>query len=147
MESVMRSLAYRPSADPSADGILPTRSDPSTLAQLDDQALLELLLGRCLPHPRVGPAAAALMNRFGSLGDVAVADVSELGRVVGIGPAAILDLRLLREFSVRLSRATACARPVLSSWNALEAYGRVAQEMAAQQAVLDQLQGPGNAQD
>ena len=41
-----------------------------------------------------------------------------------MGPAAILDLKLLRELSVRLSRTTACARPVLSSWNALTAYAR-----------------------
>jgi DNA repair protein RadC len=85
-----------------------------------------LLLGRCLPHPLVEPAVAALTDRFGSLGDILAAEVSELKRTVGLGPAAVLDLKLLRELSVRLSRTAACARPVLSSWNALEAYARTA---------------------
>jgi DNA repair protein RadC len=64
------------------------------------------------------------MDRFGSLGDIAAAEVGELGRLSGMTAAAILDLKLLRELSVRLSRSAACARPVLSSWCALVAYAR-----------------------
>ena len=91
---------------------------------LDDQALLGLLLGRCLPGANVDRIAEALLDRFGSLGDVAAAEVSELGRLSGLGPAAILDLKLLRELCVRLSHSAACARPVLSSWNSVLAYAR-----------------------
>ncbi len=72
----------------------------------------------------VGPTAEALVDRFGSLGDIAAAEVAELGRLPGMGATAILDLKLLRELSVRLSRSAACARPVLSSWDALIVYAR-----------------------
>lgn len=120
----MRSLARPMSAKRSPADAPSAPVEPSTLAGLDDAALLGLMLGRCLPNSSTGSTATALIDRFGSLGDIAAAEVSELGRVVDIGPAAILDLKLLRELSVRLSRATACARPVLSSWNALEAYAR-----------------------
>ena len=100
------------------------KPEPSTLALLDDETLLALLLGRSVPAPDTERIAGALIERFGGLGDLSAADVPELGRIEGLGPTAILDLKLLRELSVRLSRSSACARPVLSSWNALVAYAR-----------------------
>ncbi len=120
----MRSLPDRAPAYPALAATPSFAAEPSTLSSLDDLALLGLLLGRCLSAPMVGATAEALVDRFGSLGDIAAAEVAELGRLPGMGPAAILDLKLLRELSVRLSRTTACARPVLSSWNALTAYAR-----------------------
>lgn len=99
----------------------------SDLASLDDQALLGLLLARSLPGQAADDIAAALMERFGGLGDIAAAATAELGRIPGMGYIPILDLRLLRELCVRLSRSAACKRPVLSSWSALVAYCRTAQ--------------------
>ncbi|OYX58034.1 MAG: hypothetical protein B7Y86_03200 [Brevundimonas subvibrioides] len=102
------------------------KTEPSTLSALDDQALLALLLGRWLPPTDVDRSAADLMERFETLGDIAAAEVSELAGFGGLGSAAILDLKLLRELSIRLARSAASARPVLSSWSALVAYARVA---------------------
>lgn len=100
--------------------------EPSNLERMFDYDLLCLLLGRCLAAPIVGRVAANLLERFDGLGGIAAADASELGRVNGVAAAAILDLKLLRQLSVRLARSTVCARLVLSSWHALLAYARIA---------------------
>ena len=128
---------------------------PPTLvyAALDDQALLGLMLSRAVQGPDGDPGrnthrlAGALLERFAGLGAVVAAEPGELARAPGLDPAALSDLKLLRELAIRLARDETCRRPVITSWTALVAYGRVAQEMAAQQAALDQLQGPGNAKD
>jgi DNA repair protein RadC len=100
--------------------------EPSSLEQMSDHDLLCLLLGRSVAAPTVGQVAAALLGQFEDLGGISAADASELVRVNGVGAATILDLKLLRQLSVRLSRSAACARPVLTSWHALLAYARIA---------------------
>ncbi|OHC95331.1 MAG: conjugal transfer protein TraG [Sphingomonadales bacterium RIFCSPHIGHO2_01_FULL_65_20] len=57
-----------------------------------------------------------------------------------LGEDAEASLPLFKEVAAAMDDKKVAAR-------AADIYGRVAQEMAAQQAVLDQLQGPGNAQD
>lgn len=99
--------------------------EPSSLEEIDDYGLLCLLLDRSLSGTANGPVAADLIDRFGHLGEIVAADLPELSRINGLGPQAILDLKLLRELSMRLARSAACTRPVLSSWNALVAYARV----------------------
>lgn len=98
--------------------------EPSALGDLDDRSLLGLLLGRCGRGADGDRLAADLLERFGGLGDILAADVSELGRMDGLGASGLLDLKLLREIAVRLARSAASARPVLSSWTALLAYSR-----------------------
>lgn len=120
---------------------------PPLVDAADDQTLLALILARADPNTNPEEIAAALLHRFGALGAVAGAPPGELSRAVGQGSAIPAELALLREFAVRLAREDACRRPVITSWTALVAYGRVAQEMAAQQAALDQLQGLGDGQD
>jgi DNA repair protein RadC len=92
---------------------------------MSDHDLLCLLLGRRFGATETGRVATALLDRFGDLGALAAADPSELGRIDGLGPAAVLDLKLLRQLTVRLARAALCDRPVLTSWQALVAYARV----------------------
>lgn len=115
----------------------PARSSPArdrlrleitlpTLALCDDRAVLRLLLERRCPAAGHADAVEALMERFGSLADLVAADAAELARAGPLDPAAILELKLLRELSVRITRDAACARPVLSSWRALSAYVRAA---------------------
>ena len=99
--------------------------DTSSLAHLDDRALLALLLGRSLRQVSA-PAVNALFDRFGDIAAIASADVPELARASGLGPAALTDLKLLRVLSERLVRAEASRRPVITSWTALLAYVRVA---------------------
>ncbi len=84
------------------------------------------MLGRCLASSDTDRVAEALIDRFGSLGDITAAEIGELGGVTGLSPRALLDLKLLRELSVRLAQTKARARPVLSSWSALVAYVRTA---------------------
>jgi len=123
----MSPLPSRPTLSPSiSDTRGPAAAELSTLASLDDPTLLGLLLGRCLTGSDADFIAGALIDRFGSLGDVFAAEVAELARFAGVGPAALLDLKLLRELSVRMARSGACARPALSSWTALIAYARTA---------------------
>ncbi|MEQ7154245.1 RadC family protein [Brevundimonas aurifodinae] len=102
----------------------PFRPKPtaSTLDALDDHTLLGLLLDRVLEAPDAERIASDLLDRFGSLGDIAAADVPELGKVTGVRPAVIMELKLLRQLSIRLARSAACCRPVLSSWEALRTY-------------------------
>lgn len=104
---------------------LSSTPEPSTLDEIDDHGLLCLLLDRSLSGPPINTVAADLIDRFGTLEDIVAADLPELSRIAGLGPTAILDLKLLRQLCIRLTRSTACARPVLSSWNALVAYARV----------------------
>ena len=58
----------------------------------------------------------------------------------GLGEDAQASLPLFKEVAAAMDDKKAAAR-------AADIYGRVAQEMAAQQAVLDQLQGLGDGQD
>lgn len=97
-----------------------------SLDALPDYELLELFLFRTFPRGEVKPLAKALITRFGSLGGVLAASVADLRTVPGIGEAAALDLRLLYEASLRVSRETIRRRTVVGSWNALLAYVRVA---------------------
>ena len=93
---------------------------------LPDYELIELLLFRSLPRGDVKPLAKALLARFGSLGAVLAAPVEALRTVPGVGEAAALDLRLLGEAAVRVGREAVSRRAVISSWDALLAYVKVA---------------------
>lgn len=96
------------------------------LEGFDDRTLLALMLARSLRGDAPSRIAEALLERFGSLGDVLVANVPELGRISGLNATAITDLKLLRQLSIRLARNDACRRPALSSFTALTAYVRTA---------------------
>jgi len=105
------------------------------LAALPDYELLELFLFRSIPQRDVKPLAKALLARFGSLSAVLASDDEALrrisapdsrGRSLKIGPEAALDLKLLYEATLRLSRESVSGRPVISSWSALLSYMRVA---------------------
>ncbi|WAC61327.1 RadC family protein [Brevundimonas sp. SL130] len=91
---------------------------------LNDQTLLGLMLSRSDADP--DRLAGDLLARFGSLGAVAAADLSELTRSSDAGLAVLSDLKILRELAVRLARVDACRRPAIASWNALQAYVRAA---------------------
>jgi DNA repair protein RadC len=102
------------------------RADLGGLGGLPDYELLELYLFRTIPRGDVKPLAKALLARFGGLGAVLGASIAELKTVPGIGQAAATDLKLLHEATVRIGRHKVSKRPVISSWNALLAYVRVA---------------------
>lgn len=119
-----------PATDPAPDprrrsAARPAPSIPMLAYEsLDDQSLLALVLSRCGADP--DGLAGKLLARFGSLGAVAAADLSELTRSSDAGPAIFADLKILRELAVRLARVDACRRPAIASWTALQTYVRTA---------------------
>lgn len=124
----MRTLPdHHSSMDVDAERRTSADIEPSALTSVDDRSLLALLLARSVRTEDAGDVADRLLVRFGGLGEIAAADLPELGRIAGLAPAASLDLKLIREFSIRLARSEICTRPVISSWAALLAYARVAQ--------------------
>lgn len=102
------------------------RAFEQPLTALDDRALLALLLMRAAPRADVDRIAGDLLERFDGLASVFGAGSAELSRTAAAGPAVQLDLRLVRELTVRLSRSEVALRPVISSWTSLLAYVRVA---------------------
>ncbi len=95
-----------------------------SLAAVPDYELIELLLLRTFPRGDAKPAAKALLARFGTLAAVLGASQSEVKAVAGVGAVAALDLALVREAAMRIGRAEARKREVISSWSALIAYVR-----------------------
>jgi len=91
---------------------------------LEDRTLLGLMLRRSDADPDA--LAGDLLALFGSLGAVTGADRAELVRVRGVDRAVLADLKLLPELAVRLARAEARRRPVITSWGALVDYARAA---------------------
>jgi DNA repair protein RadC len=102
------------------------RARTGGLAALPDYELLELYLFRSIPRADTKALAKRLIARFGSLSGVWSASLEELCTVKGVGEQVALDLRLAHEAAVRLTRDPVARRTVISSWNALLAYVRVA---------------------
>ncbi|MBW8303127.1 MAG: DNA repair protein RadC [Brevundimonas sp.] len=116
-----------PNQAPAPEPHRPASPSPTLVhAALGDRTLLALLLRRTTPGADPERLAAALLDRFGSLGAVAGATPGELARASSAGPAVPADLKLLRELAIRLAREDACRRPVITSWTALVAYVRTA---------------------
>ncbi len=93
---------------------------------LADYEILELLLFGAKPRADVKPLAKALMARFGSLSAVLAAEPSDLATVTGMGQASAAALKIVPEAARRLAREQVMDQPVLSSWQKLLDYCRIA---------------------
>jgi DNA repair protein RadC len=93
---------------------------------LPDYEILELLLFRSVPRGDVKPLAKRLLARFDALGAVLGASPEALKTVAGVGDAVALDLALVQEAVLRVSREQVARRTVISSWSALLAYVKTA---------------------
>jgi len=102
------------------------RASAGGLAALPDYELLELYLTRSIPRRDVKPLAKALLARFGGLAGVLAATPAELCRIDGVGEQVALDLGLLHEATLRVSRGEVAKRTVITAWSQLLAYVRVA---------------------
>jgi DNA repair protein RadC len=93
----------------------------SGLEGFQDYELLELLLFYGIERIDTKPLAKKLLARFGTLGDVFVAD-AELLREFDIDQRTLVLLRALRESGARLARREVVDRPVITSWQKLLDY-------------------------
>src|SRR5215216_828586 len=91
---------------------------------LADYELLELVLFRAMPRRDVKPLAKALMETFGSFGEVIAAPESRLKEIAGLGEATITELKIVQAAAQRLLRDEVRRRPVLSSWSSVLDYCR-----------------------
>jgi len=93
---------------------------------MPDYELLELLLALAIPRTDVKPVAKALIDTFGSLGEVLSAEPAALTKVKGIGDNAATALKVVRAAGLRLSHQQVANREVIGSWDKLLAYCKVA---------------------
>ena len=91
-------------------------------AAMPDYELLELILFRAVPRQDMKPLARRLLDRFGDFNRVLSADPRQLAEVEGVGPAVVVDLKLVEASAQRLARSRVINRPVLTSWDALLDY-------------------------
>ncbi len=93
---------------------------------LPDYEMLELVLFMAQPRGDVKPVAKKLIQQFGSYASVISADEKELKKIAGVGDVAVAALRIIRDAAIRLSQDEITGQPVLSSWQALLDYCRLA---------------------
>jgi DNA repair protein RadC len=91
-------------------------------AAMPDYEMLELVLFRAIPRQDVKPLARRLIDSFGDFNRVLSAPPARLAEIDGVGPAVIVELKIVEAAAQRLSRARIMNRPVLSGWDALLDY-------------------------
>ena len=89
-----------------------------------DYEMLELVLFLSQARRDMKPTAKALLERFGSFADAISAEPRELKEVEGVGDAAVVAMKTVREAALRLSRDGVMNKHVLSSWQDLMDYLR-----------------------
>lgn len=93
---------------------------------MPDYEILELLLAQAIPRADVKPVAKALLARFGSLGEVMSAPLSDLQEIKGVGEAAAVALKVVQAAGLRLARQHVLNKNVIGSWNSLIDYCKAA---------------------
>lgn len=91
-------------------------------AAMPDYEMLELVLYRAIPRRDVKPLAKRLLASFGDFNRVLAASPARLGRIDGVGPAVIQELKIVEAAAQRMARARVLDRPALSGWQALLDY-------------------------
>ncbi len=124
-------------------------------AAVADYELLELILFLAIPRQDTKPIAKALIEEFGGFAETVSAAPTALLKVKGMGEAAVVALKTVAAGAERLAREEVSAAPVLSSFQAVIDYCRVAMARRAveqfrvlfldKQNVLirDEVQGEG----
>ena len=105
---------------------------------LADYELLEMLLFFAMPKGDTKPLAKALINRFGSFGNVLAAPNHILLDTRGLGPHSVAALKLVQATALRMMRADVLEQPVLNNWDRLMDYltAALAREKVEQFRVL-----------
>jgi DNA repair protein RadC len=97
---------------------------------LSDYELMEMVLFRALPRRDVKPLAKSLITKFGSFAEAVHAPDARLREVVGLGEAAITEIRLIAAAASRIAKGQLKQRTVLSSWARVIDYCRTAMAFA-----------------
>lgn len=105
---------------------------------MQDYELLELLLFAAIPRRDVKPLAKDLLQHFGSLAKLMAANGDELKQFPFFGEQALVMVKLIREISLRQLRKDASKETILSGWQAVLDYCRLAMahETAEQLRIL-----------
>ena len=93
---------------------------------LPDYELLELILCLAIPQRDVKPLAKDLLARFGDFAQVINAPLPALLAQSGIKENAATALKIVGAAALRLARAQVRNKPVLSSWENLLDYCKIA---------------------
>lgn len=91
-----------------------------------DYELLELILFLAVSRQDTKPIAKALVDRFGGFAEAVSAPAAELRQIKGMGEAAVVALKTVAAGAERLAREEAATAPVLSSFQAVIDYCRIA---------------------
>jgi DNA repair protein RadC len=93
---------------------------------LPDYELLELILCLAIPQRDVKPLAKDLLARFGGFPEVVHADLPALLAVSGIKENAAAAIKIIGAAATRLARSQVLGKPILSSWEKLLDYCKIA---------------------
>ncbi|MDH3968558.1 MAG: DNA repair protein RadC [Rhodospirillales bacterium] len=93
---------------------------------LADYEVIEYLLTSALPRRDVKPIAKQLIARFGSLAGVLAADARDLADIAYVKDSAVATFKIAHEAAKRMAREELADKPVISSWDQLLAYCRIA---------------------
>ena len=93
---------------------------------LNDYEFLELILFRAMPRRDVKPIAKALLARFGSFAEVLAARPERLEEIVGLGDAAITELKIVEAAAKRFAQSSIQKRKSLGSSSLVLDYCRTA---------------------
>lgn len=94
----------------------------SGVRSVADYELLELVLFRAVPKRDVKVLARELLARFGDFNHVIAAPMEQLLDVIGLGPAAARELKIVEAAAHRMAQAQIMDREVISSWDKLIDY-------------------------
>lgn len=93
------------------------------LENMDDRAVLEMLLFYCIPRKDTNPAAQLLLDTFGSLSGVLEASPDDLRSVKGIGDNAAAFLTMLPQVCKRYMTGTLTEKSLyLDDFNAVSRF-------------------------
>jgi len=95
-------------------------------AAMPDYELLELVLFRAISRQDVKPLAKRLMAEFGDFNRVMAATPERLTQVRGVGIGVVRELKIVEAAAHRMAQARVLGQPVLSSWDALLDYCKIA---------------------
>ena len=102
------------------------RFSKSAGSAVEDYELLELVLYNTIRRADTKPIAKALMKKFGSLSAVLGASIARLQDVDGIGARGAEQIKLFHVIAERCIRSKINQRHVLSSWEEVLSYCRLA---------------------